>query len=56
MIFFKAASCSIVINEKFWLFEANAFYTGLDGVFEEEQIATNVFEKRNGERVVRLAT
>ena len=35
------------VGEKFWLVEANLFYTGLDDVFEEEQIAPNVFEKQN---------
>jgi outer membrane receptor for ferrienterochelin and colicins len=35
------------IDEKFYLIEANVFHTSLDDVFEQEQIAPNVFEKRN---------
>ena len=35
------------VNDRFWLIEGNLFYTALDDVFENEEIATNLFEKRN---------
>jgi outer membrane receptor for ferrienterochelin and colicins len=36
------------IRERFWLVDANLFYTRIEDIFEENQLADDVFEKVNG--------